>query len=543
MAITIQIDGIGDVDVGDSFKNMSAPERDAYVDHIRQQVGKGVRSGIFSKAAPPAPQMGGIMQTADDAMRLAASNLTGGYADKASAGLNALFGVDQNPRGLSDLVTGNNQGSLYERNLAAERAQTEAARQRLGLAGTAVELGAAILPSSRIAKGVALAGDALKAAPAIISRVAANPFAQAAVSGAITGAGTAAGNDQDIGRGAAEGAVFGPVAEGAGRLIAGGVNKVAGAFNRPDVPNLQDLKKTAQDAYKRMENAGARYTPEGTRELSTRIEDALRSTNYEPELAPQVPALQRIMGRYHDQYATPENLQSIRQVAADITKSANAAERRIGGRLLAEIDDFIGSATPQQIVGANGADVAADLAMGNEYWKRFSKVGAIERAIEKAGRRTASTGSGGNIDNATRQELDKALGRVKNWTPDERQALDDAINGSTAQNAARLMGKLSPVGHGLMFALDAGGLAANKMLGLPIAAGAASKFIADRATLANARNVAELAAMGGRQSAMQMPPNAVQRFAQKSRPGVVQGLLNAGLLGTRSRPSMGLLGQ
>jgi hypothetical protein len=104
------------------------------------------------------------------------------------------------------------------------------------------------------------------------------------------------------------------------------------------------------------------------------------------------------------------------------------------------------------------------------------------------------------------------------------------------------MGKLSPVGHGLMFALDAGGLAANKMLGLPIAAGAASKFIADKATLANARNVAELAAMGGNRSAMQMPPNMVQRFAKSARPGLAQGLLNAALLNTMQRPSMGLLG-
>lgn len=515
----IRIDGFGEVNVGDEFKDMSREDQDAVVAHIAEQMGKGVRSGLPSnlqKAEAPAAPMGGFMQTADDAIRLAASGMTGGYADKISSYLGGTP-------------------------LEEERAKTDAARQRLGLAGTAAEVGGAILPTSRIAKGVALAGDALKAVP-LAGRIAANPYAQAAATGAITGAGTAAGNDQDIGRGAVEGAILGPVAEGAGRLIAGGVNKVAGAFNRPEVPTLQDLKTRAKAAYGRMEAAGGRYTPEGTRELSTRIEDVLKRTNYEPELAPQVPALQRIMGRYGSQYATPENLQSIRQVAADLAKSSNAAERRIGGQLVSEIDDFLGSATPQQIVGADGASVAADLAEGNEYWKRFSKVGAIEKAVEKANRRTASTGSGGNIDNATRQELSKTLDRVKNWTPAERQALNDAIYGSGAQNAARLMGKLSPVGHGLMFALDAGGLAANKALGLPIAAGAASKFIADRATLANARNVAELAAMGGNRSAVQMQPNMVQRFAEKSRPGLASAILNASLLNSMQRPSMGLLG-
>jgi hypothetical protein len=516
----IRIDGVGVVNVGDAFKEMSPDDQNAFIAHIAEQAGRGVRSGLpmnAQKAEAPAASMGGFMQSADDAIRLAASGMSGGYADKIAS----YFG-----------------GTPLEE----ERAKTEAARQRLGFAGTAAEVGGAILPTSRIAKGVALTSDALRAVPAL-SRIAGNPYAQAAATGAIAGAGTAAGNDQDIGRGAIEGAILGPAAEGAGRLIAGGVNKVAGAFNRPDVPTRQALYDTAKAAYKRMEDAGGRYTPEGTRELSTRIGDTLKSANYEPELAPQVPALQRIMGRYASQYATPENIQSVRQVASDISRSSNASERRIGKQLVAEVDDFIGSATPQQIVGANGADVAKDLAEGNEYWKRFSKVGVVENAIEKASRRTASTGSGGNIDNATRQELGKALDRVKNWTPDERQALSDAIYSSKAQNAARLMGKLSPVGHGLMFALDAGGFAANKALGLPIAAGAASKFIADRATLANARNVAELVAMGGNRAAMQMPPNALQRAAVKGRPVLTRGLLAAGLLNSMQRPSMGLLAQ
>ena len=62
------------------------------------------------------PQKRGLMQTADDAIRLAASGMTAGYADKIASYLGGTP-------------------------LEEERGKTEAARNRLGLLGTGASVG------------------------------------------------------------------------------------------------------------------------------------------------------------------------------------------------------------------------------------------------------------------------------------------------------------------------------------------------------------------------------------------------------------------
>jgi len=77
---------------------------------------------------------------------------------------------------------------------------------------------------------------------------------------------------------------------------------------------------------------------------------------------------------------------------------------------------------------------------------RYMKAQALAETLKDAELRTASTNSGGNIDNATRQNLRRVL-KKGNFTPEEAEQYTGAITGGIGQNALRRVGKmLNPSG-------------------------------------------------------------------------------------------------
>lgn len=144
---------------------------------------------------------------------------------------------------------------------------------------------------------------------------------------------------------------------------------------------------------------------------------------------------------------------------------------------------------------AHGGDI---LRHARDLNTRVRKVESVNDAVESAQRRAGSTGSGGNVDNAIRQNLRRVLEDTGNLSPAERAALEDIVMGSKGQNVLRQLGKLSPQGNGLMTALSIGGAAANPLLAIPTMVGAVSKTAADGITRGKVQNLVQLMAQGGR---------------------------------------------
>lgn len=140
-------------------------------------------------------------QAADDTVRLIANGLTAGYADKLAGAMSGT-GTD------------------------AERAMSDDARERAGLAGTVAELGGAVaLPVSAGKAGVTLAGRLGTGAMTGLSGLAARTGLMG-VEGAGYGALSASGHDEDMSDGARMGAIFGT----GGNLIGEGVHSVLNMF-------------------------------------------------------------------------------------------------------------------------------------------------------------------------------------------------------------------------------------------------------------------------------------------------------------------------
>lgn len=447
---------------------------------------------VVNAAQPSANGFARAAQYADDLVRLAANGLTFGLADKAESWV----------RG-----TG----------AAAEATKTADAKERTGLAGTGAHIVGSLLPAGAIAKGVGVAARGL---PYI-----SNPFAQAAISGAGYGGTDAAINDRPILPEAAIGAGAGIVGQGA----ASGVLKALGVFNkRPAIPTQEDLKAAAQRAYQAADDAGVVLGPDAVSRLRGGVEKTLADFGYAPELHPGVPGFLNNLGRMEGENVTLKGMDTLRKTAGHLRASHDPSTAAIGGKLTGEIDNFLTGLSPSDVVAGDAAKAVSALREARGLWQRSSKADAITRASDSAELRAASTGSGGNVDNATRQNMRQLLEKERGWTPDERQALQDIVKGTPTQNALRLAGKLSPHGNGLMTALGLGATAVNPLMGVPMMLGGVSKYTADKMTDQSVRGLLDVVLAGGSRAATQATPNAAQRLAnEKSK--LIRGLLTVGI--------------
>lgn len=452
-------------------------------------------------------------QAADDVVRLIASGATFGYADKL-AGYMEGTGTD------------------------AERALTQGARERAGSAGTVAELGGAVaVPMGLAGKGVTLAGRLGTGAMTGIPGLAARSGLMAA-EGAGYGALTAAGNDQDIAQGAGYGAVGGALGNVAGEALSAGVSKVAGAFNKkPNIPAIDEINALKDAAYKRAEQAGVAYTPVGVDRLEKSIIGDFSKRGFLPANEPGAAAVLAEIQKLRGQNVTLEGLDSIRKMAGNAFIPGNKSNNALTASIADHIDDLITNPQASELLMGNGQAGAEAIKEARSLASRAIKFGKVEEAIAKADLRAASTGSGGNVDNATRQNLRRILEKPRGFTADEKKALETVVRGTSGQNALRLAGKLSPSGNGLMAALGVGGAMVNPAVGALSLGGMGAKAIADNLTQQNVKKLADIILVGGQKSATKAAPNAVQRLSQSKRDEIARILMSIGAFeaGTPSR--------
>lgn len=116
MTVQVDIDGVGTVEIGDEFRNMSPQEQNGVIAHIVEQTKKGVKSGLPSNQEDP-----GFLADAARSIGRAVP-----FNDRIVAGLKTL--------------TGTGEGADYATNLENERKANESLIQRhpfLGNMGTA----------------------------------------------------------------------------------------------------------------------------------------------------------------------------------------------------------------------------------------------------------------------------------------------------------------------------------------------------------------------------------------------------------------------
>ena len=562
--ITTADGGVYQIDATDEASAISAlrfnpqPKAPA-VDNIEQRDAAHQQARDWLDANPSARH-----SYANNLLAQGVQGATLGWADDARAAIGAARDVVKNPFGNRDF------SDYYNLEKAMQDEQLKDAQKSTGMAGTAAEIAGSFLPGAAISKGVgALASRAFPAAssatqaastlpaitgategslPALASlQPAASTAAQrglsalprAMVEGGIAGGIQATGDDSNATYGGALGALGGAAGYGLGR----GLERLAGFTNTaPRVAQANttdDLKSAAQSAYDRFTNAGGVFTQQGLNDLAGSVRNRLTEMQWQPELAPKVTAFNRAMERARvgsgapsgtaglNQTAAPEQILNLRKIAGKISNSKDATESSYGQAIKEEIDNFLATPREGNYASIDGSapqeQLASDLAEANRLWTQFSKADTVDEGLRRAELRAASTYSGGNENNAMRQELRKIYETrgPQSFTPDERAAFETAIRGGRVENVARMLGKLAPSRGGLSTWANIGAGAGTGGATLPITALAeGAKVVGDRATRRNLEEVSRVIRGGGNRRDVNVSPNQLQLLMRRLAPSL-----------------------
>lgn len=423
-----------------------------------------------------------------------------GLGDRVTAGARSLMGGDSYGQELEDLRT----------------QQENFAREHPNIARSAGTAGAAI--------GVGLLGRGLPGPMGVTGRNIFTRSLASAGSGAVLGGADALARGEDPAAGAAVGTAFGAVAPAAGQMVGAGVRR-AMAGRRPPLPTLDAMKTVRSNAYRAVDNLGARYTERAYDDLVVGMKNEAKKFRLNVMRHPKAVSMLQDLEEAKSTWENPGSptlteLDQLRQIIRrDVVEAGDDAEAAFGDIMMDRIDDLINSATPAQMAAGTPGAAAFAIQAARRANTQMRKAEMIEDALVRARRRAESTGSGGNVENTIRQNFRAILdnpSRVRAFTKEERAIMEKIVAPSSKlQDIVRLIGKLSPSGNGLMAALSLGATAMNPAFALPAGAGIIAKRVSEGMTQGRVNKLEQLVKRG---SVATPPPSltadALRRISQ-----------------------------
>jgi len=430
---------------------------------LQKRFGSPEKAPIQQEApADPQPEERGIMRRIDDTVRGIADTATFGFADEIAAGLGSLTGVGSS-------------GGDYDANLAAERQRdSQGGWERFG-----GQVAGALTNPGMAAKSVLGAAG------------------QGALAGGVYGFGSGEGGAVERGKNAATTAAIGGVAGGAIRV---GANAIGNRIAAKSIPSNEQLRKQAEASYNKAEAAGVVFRPEGVKSLAQNIVGDLADFGFDPALQPGVAAVIRRFQDLEGKNVTMKGLDVVRRVANNAARvRENPSQQEIARRIIDRIDDYIDNASDADVLIGNAKHGAKALSEARDLWGRFRRSQMVDDAVDSADLRAASTGSGGNVDNAIRQNVRRIVEKPRGMSAQEKAAAERVVRGTPGQNALRLAGKFAPTG--VVSSVLSGGagvaLAGPAGLAVPLI-GAGAKKLADRMTVKNVERLSQIIRSGGK---------------------------------------------
>jgi hypothetical protein len=268
--------------------------------------------------------------------------------------------------------------------------------------------------------------------------------------------------------------------------------------------------------------AAVTFKPNAIEDVSNIVKSDLGRARLNDRLAPQTHAILEDMktpvnGAAH----TIEDVQTSRTLLGDLAGNFNnPVEQKAATQAIKTLDKLMETMPQSRVATGNIADANSALTDARGNYASAKTAERVQEKLNNADLRAASTYSGGNLNNATRQNLRGLLTSKKGQrglNPDELQSIEDTVRGSTAGNMLRAGGKLLGGGGGLgMLGAGAAGHALAGPLGLiaPVV-GFGAKKAGDAITRANSSKIVnQILARSplGQQNAAALPVTPAQRL-------------------------------
>lgn len=207
----------------------------------------------------------------------------------------------------------------------------------------------------------------------------------------------------------------------------------------PAPMTLDEVKAAKDAAYAAVDASGFRFPPTDVQNLAQTVANEVARKGG-PKAAQLYPGAEAMSARLTALANQPGGvpLTQLDELRSDIYGSLVAPgdrEAPVGRWMRGQIDNLINNSAAPNIAAARDLNT------------RVSKMQAVTDKLDSAGLRAASTYSGGNYNNAVRQNLRPLVDptsaqQITNLTPQETAALRTAVQGTPTQNATRYATKL-----------------------------------------------------------------------------------------------------
>lgn len=209
----------------------------------------------------------------------------------------------------------------------------------------------------------------------------------------------------------------------------------------------EELKSEASRLYELQKSQGLSAQPDVTEQIDRDVFSYLDVAGYltpvrnsnKVRVAPDYTKLRPVVNlleAYADKGMTAANIQTIRRSISGRMRDAKGEERNALRNILRIFDE-------------NTSQLAPEIKIANGMYARAIKAEQIEDLRELAS--TSAVAANGDMENALRQEFRGLLRKIirgteKGWTTDEVNQLKQIVEGGSAENMARFIGKFSPTG-------------------------------------------------------------------------------------------------
>lgn len=275
-------------------------------------------------------------------------------------------------------------------------------------------------------------------------------------------------------------------------------------------PSIDELAAAKNAAYKAAEETGVVISRQGLNRLKVEIVNDLKKEGIDKDLHPAASAAVRRIVETKGQ-PTLSELETLRKIANDARTSNNPADARLGSRIIEKIDDFEETLGDADIVSGNTAAATA-FREARALNQRLAKARTIQKLLDDAELQAGANYTASGMENALRQQfksLAKNDKKMRGFTPEERAAIKRVAMGAPLENFLRKAGKFGVDDRfGQLFGLGATAITGGSGILIPIA-GTASRSLATRMTVRNARAASDIVRRGPGNAMVKRKDNAL----------------------------------
>ena len=288
--------------------------------------------------------------------------------------------------------------------------------------------------------------------------------------------------------------VAGAVGQGAGKLA----DRVA--TGKQPVVTMDQVRQNAQRAYTAVSDLGIKLTADNANSLVGKLKTRLDAKDYIPEnAAPVKNVLDKIESIAARGDVSFDNVDKMRSLANTLKSDKDQNVRRLGGELIAGIDEHVAALKPRDVsAGKGGIDEAIKtITSARKDWRNVSRASMLENILNVAEAKALNpTASESELIRQGFIALAANKTKLALFNEAERNAIRSVAKGGSLDPFLTLAAKFNPQRSQLIAAGGIGGGVASPeslMYTLPIAAGG---LTADKLQALLRRQSAEKA-MGG----------------------------------------------